>query len=137
MTIQDDILQKDPLFNPVKYNFNINTIKAQDEVENPILIFGGNNVLAIDTSTTTNQLDISKKVLIYPNPATNQLTIKTNNLNLQSIQLLNLSGQVVQETHNLNRDIHQLQVNHHNNGLYFLRIQTDKGVVTKKIIILK
>ena len=105
--------------------------------------FGNNNATVrlhlkgYKTATNTTQVNLQDNISIQPNPATNQLTIKTNKLNLQSIQLLSLSGQVVQETHNLNRHIHQLQVNHHNNGLYFLRIQTDKGVVTKKVMILK
>ena len=114
LTIQDDILQTlDSI------TFDIHSIKCIDPLENPIQVVGGLDTLFIKNATATNQINLQEYVVVYPNPVSHELIIQANNLAIESILLINSSGQVVQETHNLNQRIHQLQVNHHNNGLYF------------------
>ena len=68
------------------------------------------------------------KVLVYPNPAIDQLTIQTDG-NIQSVQILNLSGQVL-----LEQKSGELNIAHLAAGTYILRGSTDKGSFSETII---
>lgn len=74
-----------------------------------------------------------KDVKVYPNPLTEN-TIKidmANELNIEKIELVNSSGQVIQK-------IIGGEVNNFPNGTYYLKIQlNNKQVITKKIKIIK
>jgi Leucine-rich repeat (LRR) protein len=86
-------------------------------------------------SITNYQLPI----MVYPNPTTGQLTIDAStgsvtNWTLSEVEvfdvygrnLLSLMSPMSQET--------TLNISHLPNGFYFLKITTEKGVITKKVI---
>jgi hypothetical protein len=77
---------------------------------------------------------------VYPNPTSNQLKIKNYELKITGIQIFDVFGHVVatvetrhatslQTTHEPTIDI-----SHFPKGVYFLQIQTENDVITKKII---
>jgi len=77
---------------------------------------------------TSNSLNVS----IFPNPATNMLTVKCNKL--ASIEISNIEGQIINfinetETNN-NIDLTGLQ-----KGVYFIKVKTDDKITVKKFII--
>ncbi len=82
-------------------------------------------VLSIDE----NELNI---IQIYPNPVKDILTIENiSNTEITSIMIYDLLGRLVlTEKENLN----QVDVSHLNSGMLFVKIETDQGRVTKKII---
>jgi hypothetical protein len=67
-------------------------------------------------------------VSIYPNPAQNYLTVKAEG-NITTIQILNLSGQIL-----LEQNAGELEISHLPAGTYIVRGQTDRGVFSKQII---
>lgn len=72
-----------------------------------------------------------QNVQIYPNPITDQLFINGNHINILSIQLYNVLGKkVLHEQSNLQ----QIDVSNLNQGVYLVKIKTDKGIISKKII---
>jgi len=72
--------------------------------------------------------------LIYPNPATNYITIKQNN-NSASIQIININGQLVLENQ-YNKLISQdIDISHLPKGLYILKLTTDLHQFSSKLII--
>ena len=75
--------------------------------------------------------------IIYPNPTTGLINIKSNNndqLPIEEIILFNTVGQSVMKKSNLaNQDQIQLDISHLPKGLYFINILSDKGLNTKKI----
>ena len=75
--------------------------------------------------------NISNAVSIYPNPAFNALTINTDNLNINSLSIVSLTGQTVkiETTTTKTMDVSDLP-----SGVYFLQVQTDKGMVNKRFI---
>ncbi len=68
---------------------------------------------------------------LYPNPASSHLTIHlSNGLILQHVYLYNSLGQLIKTSHKSILDVSNLS-----NGLYFIQVETSKGVATKEVII--
>jgi ligand-binding sensor domain-containing protein len=76
----------------------------------------------------------SERINIFPNPANNKLNIDLpDNVSVTSIDILNLQGCLlkIQTSANINSAI---DVSHLPNGVYLLRITTEKGVLVKKLL---
>ena len=73
-----------------------------------------------------------KEVKVYPNPAKNTLHVK--GAGLTQVELFNIMGQnVLSVSENFEAiDIHHLQ-----NGIYFVRLKTEQGEKTLKLVIEK
>ena len=72
-------------------------------------------------------------ISVYPNPATDLINIKSSSL-IGSIIIYNQTGQIV-ATEKANDKHSQLNLSQYNPGIYLLRIETEKGVVSKRIIV--
>jgi PKD repeat protein len=85
--------------------------------------------------TTAIDEQLEDELSIYPNPAKQQITIKSNKLNIQnaSIKILNNLGQIIYDNQINNQE--QVNLPLMSKGLYWVTIQTDRGVVRKKIVI--
>ena len=71
--------------------------------------------------------EYNNAVYVYPNPASNELRIKTKH-QIESVSCYNLEGKEIFETKNQEvLDISMLK-----NGIYYLRIKTDKGYSIKR-----
>jgi len=68
---------------------------------------------------------------IYPNPANNYLTIELQQKS--EIEILNPHGQIIMTTNNKDNKA-TINLENLSNGVYFLRVKTNKEVITKKII---
>lgn len=66
---------------------------------------------------------------IYPNPANNLLNIQSST-QIQSVEVLNIQGQLVIKEGNVN----QINVSNLTNGVYMIRIATDNGVKVQKFV---
>lgn len=73
------------------------------------------------------------RVLVYPNPVENQLNIKTEGL--QRIAVYNAMGQLVKTVEVGGQDQYVMQVDGFAKGLYTLQLVTDKGVVSKSVLV--
>lgn len=67
-------------------------------------------------------------VRIYPNPAQNILHIESENT-IKKVSVFNMVGQNI-----LNTNEETLNISNLTNGIYMLKVETDKGTVTKKFI---
>ena len=80
-----------------------------------------------------NETELKKKINIYPNPTKDVLQIEvSDNTEIESIELFNLSGKRVKSFNNSDRN---LNISDLSSGAYFLRISTTKGGLAEKIII--
>jgi hypothetical protein len=81
--------------------------------------------------------NISNQVAVYPNPATDKVTVFVNNADQNSqIQVLNALGQVVMTRTNLS-DENVLNTESLSKGVYFVRVGSAKNFTTSKLIINK
>ncbi len=70
-------------------------------------------------------------MVIYPNPASNMVNIESE-YEITSVILYNNLGQVVETLQpGMNKAV--LDVTNKETGIYFIRLETEKGVITKKI----
>ncbi|HKR06842.1 MAG TPA: T9SS type A sorting domain-containing protein [Bacteroidia bacterium] len=125
-----------------------NNLVTGDKMTNTAYIVFDSNAPVVTNSTSTtvihivsvNELspDVSD-LLIYPNPSNNFLTIEMNlkEAAALNILLLNVTGQTIMKTEsNVKPGIFkkQLEINDLSEGIYFLKIETSKGVNVVKII---
>lgn len=79
----------------------------------------------------TDDYLLNSNIRVYPNPMINLLSIDCNNLDIKSIKVFSVLGSLILVEKNNFSDI---QVSNIDEGLYFLEIVTNKGILTKKII---
>ncbi len=88
-----------------------------------------------DGISPTNQPDLSARVALYPNPATDEALLYTGDLRVESIEAVNLLGQVLHTLAPTDRTVQRFNVAAWQPGLYTLRIQTDQGMVEKRLMV--
>jgi len=88
--------------------------------------------LSVASSTTTSTTEaINAQIAVYPNPTSQSLTIQSLNLPILNAKLYTASGQLIQQQAFPN----SLDVSNYSSGLYLLELQTENGVVLKKILV--
>lgn len=107
---------------------------------NQILAYDGEMVigtLEIDYIAAIFLLSANDALLnqtqIYPNPISDQLSIKLPNNVAATATLYNVSGQVVNQI-DLHSNITALETAYLESGVYFLSMKTEKASFTKKIV---
>lgn len=73
---------------------------------------------------------------LSPNPVKDIFTVNSkNNIAIQNITVVDINGRVVNEVNNLNSsEAMQVNISELNAGVYFVKVQTELGVGTSKII---
>lgn len=88
----------------------------------------------ITTSVTEKEADIMS---IYPNPAKDAVTINLNG-KINQLNLLNIQGQLVFSTTLTNiENTYNLPLTDVSKGVYFLQVQTENAILTKKLVVNK
>lgn len=83
--------------------------------------------LLIDYLEGVNEL-LNEQLSIYPNPATNQLTIS----GLKGVvSLMDVNGNMLYTSEM--DGFHQIQLEQIHSGIYFISVQTTEGIATKKV----
>ncbi len=83
----------------------------------------------------SNQVSINStenQISIFPNPSNGTFTIANNELQIKNIQIIDITGKVI---HNQQFVVPSSQFSIKENGIYFIKIQTEKQFYTHKIII--
>jgi uncharacterized repeat protein (TIGR01451 family) len=73
-----------------------------------------------------------QSIVIYPNPAHDQITINCVNM-IKSIELFDVQGRILQ-TAIVNSNNSQLDISNKSNGIYFLMIITENGIKVEQIV---
>ena len=104
----------------------------------------GTYLLDINLTRTTalgiNENQFLDNITVYPNPAKDFIVINSNDFDgeLNQINLINIQGQNIFTTNTSNQSkIINLPLNNFSEGIYIFKLFTNKGVLTKKIIITK
>jgi len=91
-------------------------------------------IRALCQQNFTDTEDLFSKIKIFPNPVKNTLFIQTENVDIEEMILVNLSGQKIFQGKFQN----EIDVNGLTSGIYFLQLKNKNGVVikTEKVIII-
>ena len=130
-TIRDDILRNSAIRNMDLTITNIRLIR-NDNTE-----IGTNPQTGVVSVNTTTGIENSNgySVAVFPNPAKGQLNVRTENAQIETIMMYNISGQLVKQLNNVNGNISSFNVNELSQGVYMIQITTDKGVENRKVVI--
>ena len=116
-----------------------NTLVSGDSVNNNANIFFDYNApITTNTATTTFQTlsnsvtNLDKSISVYPNPTSSIVNIKSNN-SINSIELYDAQGRILQ-TNLVNQNETSIDISDKSNGIYFLKIVSEKGSKVEKVI---
>jgi uncharacterized repeat protein (TIGR01451 family) len=128
----------------LKYEINAKTSLAiGDIISNRASIYFDFNAPVL---TNTVQTEVVKtvssgfisaaqaEVNIYPNPATESLFIDCKAAKYEYLEIRNVLGQIVFEAKTFAKET-EVKVNNWQSGVYFLKMNTDKGVICQKIVV--
>mgnify|MGYP003577857495 FL=1 len=98
--------------------------------------------LPINVDLTTGLVTLGQEnanVNLYPNPSRDYITIdnKTDDIKMERVVVFNILGAVVYEQKADNQKQHRFNVSKLANGVYSVRILTDKGFVVKRFEVLR
>ena len=82
---------------------------------------------------STNSME-RVEISMYPNPVTDILSIASPNNDILSITLFSSEGKKIKSIEKPNQELTEISLLTLNPGLYFVKIYTDTGIITKKIL---
>ncbi len=91
-----------------------------------------------DCTVNIDELDTNKSVSVFPNPASTSITlsvIEGLTLNTQ-LKIMNAQGQLVQQLSIVNYPL-SIDISQLNPGLYYLTLQSNESVATKKFEVIR
>jgi hypothetical protein len=95
-----------------------------------IVIYNCSQTLSI------NDLDfLNKNINIYPNPSEGVFTIKMKNILDFHYEIFDISGKLITNKIDVTVNSFEINLSKYSKGIYFLKLQSNKGVITKKLII--
>jgi hypothetical protein len=103
-----------------------------EEVENIDYTITNDGINSVGIS----EIEAGIGIQVYPNPTSGELRIETFNMRYEicDIAIFDVMGRNVQSSETLNPKSETLNISHLANGIYFLRITTENGVVTRKVV---
>ena len=90
------------------------------------------------TTALANEEFLQNDFSIYPNPSKGSFTIEFKNfVNSFSVEVFDATGKTIYEN-NFDQSsnlVQAINLNNPTSGIYFMNVKSDKGIVTKKLVI--
>jgi len=86
---------------------------------------------SVGTVSTENE-ELVQSISVFPNPSGGPVTVLSENFSIKSVQIFNARGSLVKQYQN---DFKRLQIDGLARGTYLLRIETEKGALTKAVVV--
>ncbi|MCR4965008.1 MAG: fibronectin type III domain-containing protein [Bacteroidales bacterium] len=93
------------------------------------------NTVTFETNNNGVQTYLEKSVNLYPNPATEIVSVAVSDANIQisSVEVYNVYGQLINVIESNDNPL-RIDVSGLADGMYYVRVTTDGGVVTKNFV---
>jgi len=113
----------DPFF----YQFSTTTDKIYLDITNNV-----GSVATFYDDFLSQQEFLENSISVYPNPAKDKVSIDTSGLQLQKVSIFDLQGRLVLVADASDKG--QIDVSPLSNGIYILQIETNQGILSKKLV---
>jgi gingipain R len=81
-----------------------------------------------------NEHDGTQTIQIFPNPTDGQLKITNSELGITNVKIFDVFGRTVVGTNLCVRPETTIDISNLSTGVYFIHIQTEEGIVTRKVV---
>ena len=98
-----------------------------------ILKFKGNYYYSLHTLTDNLDISENQKVKLYPNPASEMVTLEISDRSVTHCELFNTNGQLL-KTLPVEQGVNNYTIRDLKEGLYLVKIKSKEGTIVKKII---
>lgn len=78
---------------------------------------------------------LETRLSVYPNPATEMITIHAQDLVINQVAVFNVAGMLVYQSNALNTTDYRYSVKGLNAGIYFARVTTEQGIAVMKFVV--
>lgn len=128
------------LYNTVAVNLNLSAYLGQPNV---IIKFqytaNDADAVSVDdvviSGTLSNSDFVASKLSVYPNPVNNVVTVyNAGTVLMNKISITDINGRIVKTASYEGVSETQLNISDLNAGIYFMNIDTNEGIATKKIV---
>ncbi len=119
---------------PVNFGFRYFVTNAGSNGANSDII--GIDTFSVDRPTASTQSFFTSNFSIQPNPVTDVFSVTSkNSVAIENIKVIDINGRIVSENNNnKGSDAMQINIGELNAGVYFVKVQSELGVGTSKII---
>lgn len=93
--------------------------------------------ITIEDNTNSILELIKESISLYPNPATNRLTIGNKDFSSNSIRIIDAFGRLIFSEESTSEHKTEINLEQFNNGSYFVEIEVGRYVIREKLVILK
>jgi hypothetical protein len=132
--IEDNLIGK--TFLDVSNAFHINKIRLHDKALKNIPAMG--DTIDAKVSTVVPENKLKQWLNVYPVPASQNIFVGfSNDVAVEQILLIDMSGRIYNATYHVAGNSAMIDINDVANGIYTLKIITDKGVAHEKVIVRK
>ncbi|MCB0754648.1 MAG: T9SS type A sorting domain-containing protein [Flavobacteriales bacterium] len=94
------------------------------------------NLITSNIGVEENEF-VNVNTFVYPNPANDYLVVKTNQgIRITDVEFYDITGALVRTENGLNKFSHQINgISNLPTGLYLVRVTTDQGIITRKVLV--
>jgi hypothetical protein len=90
--------------------------------------------LTVNPCTGFEDLTSTSQVTIFPNPSNGLFKIQFDvELEVNNVSIVNQLGQVISFVNNIKSNKMELDLSEYNNGIYYIKANTSKGVLINKL----
>lgn len=87
--------------------------------------------VSLDLAVSVNDPSLSEQLTLAPNPTTGQVFLQHDNLRISSVEVIDLSGQLMRKFEVFDNSIDLADLP---SATYFLKVVTSEGAVVKKVV---
>ena len=115
------------------YNFNFSNVIITniENIDISSLALESGQLTVIGTSLSVEGQELERSIQLYPNPVKDILSIKSKAIVISKIAIYSVLGKKIKE---VKSNFESIGISNLSNGLYIIRIFSDKGSITKRII---
>ena len=134
----DNIIISDELFENYKYGSALrdvaSTLSINDYTYTTTDHYPISVLLQFGDYSDIDEIEKMPQITVFPNPTTSELTIYNGQFTINSVSIIDVAGKVILTTHYSLLTTNSIDVSGLANGIYILKIATEKGIFTRKFV---